>query len=89
MWSTAGLLRREGERAAPADERGRRSRIRVEIEMRKVSANEWMTLDGVVQAPAYTDEDPSGGIEHGSWHTRYFDDLSMGLGGGERVGISG
>ena len=45
--------------------------------MRKVIANEWMTLDGVVQAPAYPDEDTSGGFEHGGWHTRYFDDLSM------------
>jgi dihydrofolate reductase len=45
--------------------------------MRKVIANEWMTLDGVVQAPAYADEDTSGGFEHGGWHTRYFDDLSM------------
>jgi dihydrofolate reductase len=45
--------------------------------MRKVIANEWMTLDGVVQAPAYVDEDTSGGFAHGGWHTRYFDDLSM------------
>jgi dihydrofolate reductase len=45
--------------------------------MRKVIANEWMTLDGVVQAPAYADEDTSGGFEHGGWHTRYFDELSM------------
>jgi dihydrofolate reductase len=45
--------------------------------MRKVIANEWMTLDGVVQAPAYPDEDTSGGFEHGGWHTRYFDDLSL------------
>jgi dihydrofolate reductase len=45
--------------------------------MRKVIANEWMTLDRVVQAPAYPDEDTSGGFEHGGWHTRYFDDLSM------------
>jgi dihydrofolate reductase len=45
--------------------------------MRKVIANEWMTLDGVVQAPAYPDEDTTGGFEHGGWHTRYFDDLSM------------
>jgi dihydrofolate reductase len=49
-----------------------------ETEMRKVIANEWMTLDGVVQAPAYPDEDTAGGFEHGGWHTRYFDDLSMG-----------
>jgi dihydrofolate reductase len=45
--------------------------------MRKVIANEWMTLDGVVQAPAYADEDVTGGFEHGGWHARYFDDLSM------------
>jgi dihydrofolate reductase len=46
--------------------------------MRKVIANEWMTLDGVVQAPAYPDEDTTGGFEHGGWHTPYLDDLSMG-----------
>jgi dihydrofolate reductase len=40
--------------------------------MRKVIANEWTTLDGVVQAPSYADE-----VEHGGWHTRYLDDLSM------------
>jgi dihydrofolate reductase len=45
--------------------------------MRKVIANEWMTLDGVVQAPSYPDEDLTGGFEHGGWHGRYFDDLSM------------
>ena len=45
--------------------------------MRKVIANEWMTLDGVVQAPSNADEDVTGGFGHGGWHTRYFDDLSM------------
>src|SRR5580704_4216575 len=45
--------------------------------MRKVIANEWMTLDGVVQAPSYADEDVTGGFGHGGWHPRYFDDLSM------------
>lgn len=45
--------------------------------MRKVIANEWMTLDGVVQSPSYADEDTSGGFEHGGWHAGYFDDLSM------------
>ena len=29
--------------------------------MRKVIAQEWMTLDGVVQAPGATDEDTTGG----------------------------
>jgi dihydrofolate reductase len=45
--------------------------------MRKVIANEFMTLDGVVQAPSYADEDTTGGFEHGGWHARFFDDVSM------------
>jgi hypothetical protein len=36
--------------------------------MRKVIVNEWMSLDGVVQAPGAPDEDPTGGFEHGGWH---------------------
>ena len=45
--------------------------------MRKVIANEWMTLHGAVQAPSYADEDVTGDFRHGGWHTRYFDDRSM------------
>ena len=45
--------------------------------MRKVIVQEWMTLDGVVQAPGAADEDTSGGFRHGGWHLPYFDDLSM------------
>jgi dihydrofolate reductase len=45
--------------------------------MRKVIVNEFMSLDGVVQAPGSADEDPSGGFEHGGWHLGYFDDLSQ------------
>ena len=45
--------------------------------MRKVIATEFMSLDGVVQAPGAADEDPSGGFEHGGWHLRYFDELSQ------------
>jgi dihydrofolate reductase len=45
--------------------------------MRKVIANEFMSLDGVVQAPGGADEDTSGGFEHGGWHMGYFDDLSQ------------
>jgi dihydrofolate reductase len=44
--------------------------------MRKVIVQEWMTLDGVVQAPGAPDEDTSGGFRHGGWHLPYFDDLS-------------
>jgi dihydrofolate reductase len=45
--------------------------------VRKIIAHEWMTLDGVVQAPSYAGEDPAGGFAHGGWHTPYFDDLSQ------------
>lgn len=45
--------------------------------MRKVIANEWMALDGVVQAPNYPDEDVTGGFAHGGWHAPYLDGLSM------------
>jgi dihydrofolate reductase len=45
--------------------------------MRKVIVNEWMSLDGVVQAPGAADEDTSGGFAHGGWHLRYFDELSQ------------
>ena len=45
--------------------------------MRRVIVNEWMTLNGVVQAPSYADEDTTGGFEHGGWHRPYFDDASM------------
>jgi dihydrofolate reductase len=44
--------------------------------MRRVVVNEWMSLDGVVQAPGAADEDTTGGFQHGGWHLRYFDDLS-------------
>jgi dihydrofolate reductase len=45
--------------------------------MRKVIAFEWMSLDGVIQAPAYPGEDRSGGFTHGGWHLRYFEAESM------------
>ena len=45
--------------------------------MRKVIVDEWMTLDGVVQAPGAPDEDTTGGFEHGGWHQSYFDDMSQ------------
>ena len=45
--------------------------------MRRVIVQEWMALDGVVQAPGAADEDTTGGFKHGGWHLRYFDDISM------------
>lgn len=45
--------------------------------MRKIIVFEWMSLDGVVQAPMYADEDTSGGFKHGGWHAPYFEERSM------------
>src|SRR5467141_1976730 len=44
--------------------------------MRKLIVQEWMSLDGVVQAPGSPNEDKSGGFRHGGWHLPYFDDIS-------------
>jgi dihydrofolate reductase len=45
--------------------------------MGKMIVQEWMTLDGVVQAPGAADEDPSGGFSHGGWSLPYFDEVAM------------
>ncbi len=44
--------------------------------MRKVIVNEWMTLDGVIQAPGADGEDTAGGFAHGGWHMAYLDDTA-------------
>ena len=45
--------------------------------MRQLIVIDFMTLDGVVQAPSYPDEDTDGGFSHGGWHAQFFDDSAM------------
>lgn len=42
--------------------------------MPKLIVSEFVTLDGVMQAPGGPDEDRSGGFEHGGWQMSYHDD---------------
>ena len=44
----------------------------------RVVAYEFMSLDGVVQAPGGAEEDTEGGFAHGGWSARYFDPEVMG-----------
>jgi dihydrofolate reductase len=43
--------------------------------MRTLGAIEFVSLDGVYQAPGHPDEDREGGFEYGGWQRPYFDDV--------------
>lgn len=44
--------------------------------MRKINVAEFITLDGVIQAPGGEDEDTEGGFVHGGWtHPYWHDDI--------------
>jgi len=49
--------------------------------MRKLIVSEFMTLDGVIQAPGGKDEDTDGGFQHGGWTWPYWhDDIGKSFG---------
>jgi len=50
----------------------------VELHMR-IILSEFMSIDGVVQAPGGPDEDTDGGFRHGGWSAPFFDPDSMGV----------
>jgi dihydrofolate reductase len=42
--------------------------------MRQLMVNEFLTIDGVMQAPGGPGENWDGGVDHGGWSTGYWDD---------------
>jgi dihydrofolate reductase len=44
----------------------------------RIIVSEFISLDGVVQAPGGPDEDTDGGFQHGGWSAPFFDPESMG-----------
>ena len=49
----------------------------------RIIISDFMSLDGVVQAPGGKDEDTDGGFQHGGWSAPFFDPDSMGAAIGE------
>ncbi len=47
--------------------------------MRKISVFESITLDGVMQAPGRSEEDPRSGFQHGGWAAPYADQVSASM----------
>jgi dihydrofolate reductase len=69
-----GVAHRGGAKRAHRRRRIARRAVPKEQEiMRKVVASEFISLDGVVQAPG-DPEDKTGGFQHGGWHIPYWSD---------------
>ncbi|HEY3702077.1 MAG TPA: dihydrofolate reductase family protein [Acidimicrobiales bacterium] len=47
--------------------------------------SDFMSVDGVIQAPGGRDEDPDGGFAHGGWSMPFFDPGTMGPAVGEAM----
>ena len=43
--------------------------------MRRLIVGEFVTVDGIMQAPGAVDEDTEGGFQHGGWQMAYFDEM--------------
>jgi dihydrofolate reductase len=51
----------------------------------RIVLSDFVSLDGVVQAPGGRAEDPDGGFEHGGWSMPFFDPESMGAAIGDAM----
>src|SRR5215213_6574215 len=51
----------------------------------RIVMSQFMSLDGVVQAPGGKEEDTDGGFQHGGWSFRWFDQDAMGAAIGEAM----
>lgn len=51
----------------------------------RIVISDFMSLDGVVQAPGGAEEDTDGGFAHGGWSMPYFDVDTMGPAIGEAM----
>jgi dihydrofolate reductase len=51
----------------------------------RIIVSDFMSLDGVVQAPGGAEEDTDGGFRHGGWSMPYFDAEAMGAAIGETM----
>src|SRR5689334_12295048 len=57
--------------------------------MRKIIVLEFVSLDGVIQAPGGPEEDTSNGFKYGGWTAPYFDDFSSSIMGEQMKATAG
>ena len=53
--------------------------------MRKINVLEFISLDGVIQAPGGSEEDTSSGFAYGGWTSPHSDAVSFGRVGSELI----
>src|SRR5512147_2543513 len=68
-------MRRPRARRLPAESHSRTDGQGAEME---IIVSDFMSLDGVVQAPGGREEDTDGGFAHGGWSMPYYDPEAMG-----------